>query len=437
MPHSPARSPARSSYARLLAEPDALAFTLPGLLARLPMAMFGVAAVLMVTARHGSYALAGAVVATGLAASTVGAPLVARLVDRRGQRRVALPAAAIAACGHLALLVCVAAGAPVWTYFVCVLPTAATPNTGGMSRARWAHRFRSGTPEATSARHTANALEQAMDELCFMGGPVLAALLCTALFPEAGTLVAAVLLLGGTAAFAAQRATEPPVADAGAPTGPGPLRTRGAVPLLAAFVCAGAVFGALEVVTIAFADEQGRRAWAGPVLGAQAAGSAVAGLLFGLVAVRGSARPRFAACTAAMAALMTLPALAAGAGSLALLAPALLIAGMATAPSMVTGMTLVQDTAPAGRLNEAMTLAVAALLGGIALGSAGGGALADAGGAALAFWLPPTAACAAALVAAAGAYRARRKSAASGPASLPPEPPSSSITAKARSRSPR
>jgi predicted MFS family arabinose efflux permease len=46
---------------------------------------------------------------------------------------------------------------------------------------------------------------------------------------------------------------------------------------------------------------------------------------------------------------------------------------MATAPTMVTIMTLVQQRTPEGRLNEGMTLAVTGLLGGIACGSALGG----------------------------------------------------------------
>ncbi|MYV72026.1 MFS transporter, partial [Streptomyces sp. SID2131] len=62
-----------------------------------------------------------------------------------------------------------------------------------------------------------------------------------------------------------------------------------------------------------------------------------------------------------------LPALAAG----------LLVAGMATAPTMVTGMGLVQRLTPPDRLNEGMTLAVTALLAGIATGSASGGWAAD------------------------------------------------------------
>ncbi len=46
---------------------------------------------------------------------------------------------------------------------------------------------------------------------------------------------------------------------------------------------------------------------------------------------------------------------------------------MATAPTMVTAMTLVQRRTPADRLNEGMSLMVTGLLTGIACGSATGG----------------------------------------------------------------
>jgi MFS family permease len=402
-------------YARIFALPGAMPFAVAGMVARLPMGMFGVAAVIMITAHHGSYALAGAVTATGLVASAVVGPLVARLVDQRGQARIAVPAAALCVCGHLALLLCLRLDAPAWTYFGCALLTATTPNTGGMSRARWAFAFGEDSAEHAAARHAANSFEQAADELCFMLGPVLAALLCTQLFPEAGTLVGAALLLGGMLAFAAQRRTEPPPAfgrgdRVGRGARPGWLPRRPGMPaLLGTFACTGAVFGALEVVTVAFADERGQRAWAGVVLAAQAAGSAAAGLVFGLMAggragrgpagVGGSARRRFVVCVSAMAVLMTLPLLVSRAGDLALLAPALLVAGMATAPTMVTGMTLVQRLVPAGRLNEGMTLMVTALLAGIALGSAGGGWVVDAHGAAPGYALPAVSAALAATLA--------------------------------------
>ncbi|OSP32565.1 MFS transporter, partial [Streptomyces sp. 13-12-16] len=279
------------------------------------MGMFGVSAVVMIAGTRGSYALAGAVTATGLAATAVVAPWTARLVDRYGQARVALPATVFAVLGSLALLLCVRHGAPDWTLFASYAATATTPNTGGMSRARWAHLLK-GDAEAL---HTANSFEQAVDELCFMLGPVLAAFLCGTLFPEAGTLAGAVLLLTGTVLFTAQRSTEPPAVRRSSARAP--LRSPGMRPLLVVCLATGAVFGSLEVVTLAFADERGHRTASGAVLALQAAGSCAAGLLYGAVRPAGSARSRLPWCLAAMAALMTLPLLAAGlTGSLVLLA---------------------------------------------------------------------------------------------------------------------
>ncbi|MFG2332313.1 MFS transporter [Streptomyces sp. NPDC048604] len=398
-PHGPALAPrydarpaaprrrSANPYVRLFAAPGAKAFTAGNLVARLPMGMFSVSAVIMISAAYGSYALAGAVTATGLAVGAVVAPWTARLVDRYGQARIAVPATVLAVLGHLALLLCVRAGAPAWTLFVSCAATATTPNTGAMSRARWAHLYR----DDPAARHTANAFEQATDELCFMLGPVLAAFLCAALFPQAGTLVAAALFLGGVLLFAAQRSTEPPVAPrtrAGSP-----LRAPGMAPLLGVFLATGAVFGAMEVVTLAYVDGP----VAGPVLALQAAGSCAAGLVYGRV--RRAAG--LGACLAAMTTLMTLPLLAATVtrGSLLALAGGLLLAGMATAPTMVTGMSLVQRLTPAAQLNEGMTLAVTALLGGIAAGSAAGGWAAEhAPAAAYGYLAPPLAAATALLL---------------------------------------
>ncbi|WP_455360533.1 MFS transporter [Streptomyces sp. SYSU K21746] len=391
------RAPVRNPYVRLFATPGARAFTAGNLIARLPMGMFSVSAVMMIAGSRGSYALAGAVTATGLAATALVAPWTARLVDRHGQARVAVPATAVAALGSLALLLCVRFGAPDWTLFAAYAATATTPNTGGMSRARWAHLHR----DDPAALHTANSFEQAADELCFMLGPVLAAFLCTALFPEAGTLTGAVLLLTGVLLFAAQRATEPPVAPRARARSP--LRVPGMPPLLAAFLATGAVFGSMEVVTLAFADERSHRAAAGAVLALQAAGSCAAGLLYGSVRPADSPARRLLVCVAAMAALMSLPLLAATlTGSLLAVAAALLPAGMATAPTMVTGMTLVQRRIPVDRLNEGMTLAVTALLGGIAAGSAAGGWVVERFGAAAGYGVPFAAAALALVITAAG-----------------------------------
>lgn len=393
-----APEPPPHSYRRVLSLPGARAFTAGNLLARLPMGMFSVSAVVMIAGARDSYALAGAVTATGLAATALLAPWIARLVDRHGQARVAVPATLFAALGSLALLLCVHYGAPDWTLFAAYAATATTPNTGGMSRARWNHLL-SGDP---AALHTANSFEQAVDELCFMLGPAVAAFLCGTFFPEAGTLAGVVLLVTGILTFAAQRATEPPPHPR--PTAASPLRSPGLPPLLAICLALGAVFGATEVVTIAFADERGHRTAAGLVLALQAAGSCAAGLVHGAIRPSGPASRRHPRCVAAMATLLTLPLLAATVlDSLPLLAAALLLSGTATAPTMVTTMALVQERIPVARLNEGMTLAVTGLLGGIACGSAIGGWTADHASPATGFTVPLGAATTALLIALAAA----------------------------------
>ncbi|MFG2993118.1 MFS transporter [Streptomyces sp. NPDC048257] len=368
-----------AAYRRLFALPGARAFTAGNLIARLPMGMLGVSAVMMIAGQRGSYALAGAVTATGMAATALVAPWTARLIDRHGQARIAVPATLIAVLGSLSLIVCVRTGAPAWTLFASYAATATTPNIGGMSRARWTHLLR----DSPGAHHTAMSFEQAADELCYMLGPVLAAFLCSVVLPEAGTLTAAVLLLTGMLVFTSCRSTQhPPTAG---PRRGSPLRALS--PLLPLFLATGVVFGSMEIASIAHLGALGLGAASGPVLALQAAGSCAAGLLYGTLRPRG-----LRTCLVAMAAAMTLPWLAASTGSLLPLACALLLAGMATAPAMVTAMSRVHALTPEGRLNEGMTLAVTAILAGIALGAAAAGTLVDHLGPTPAYALPAAAA---------------------------------------------
>lgn len=183
--------------------------------------------------------------------------------------------------------------------------------------------------------------------------------------------------------FTSCRATQPPVT-----TGPrrgSPLRSLG--PLLPLFLATGVVFGSMEIASIAHLDALGLGAASGPVLALQAAGSCAAGLLYGTMRPRG-----LRTCLLAMAAAMTLPWLAASTGALLPLACALLLAGMATAPTMVTAMSRVHALTPEGRLNEGMTLAVTAIFAGIALGAAASGSLVDHLGPSTAYALPAAAA---------------------------------------------
>ena len=354
------------TYRRLFRAPGAVAFTLAALPARLAVSMFGVSVVVMVATLRDSYALAGAVSAAGLVIVAVSGPWLGRLADRHGQARVIVPTVLVSAAFALVLAFCAGAGVPVWTLFAAYMAGCCSPNIGALTRARWAVLV----PDQ-ERRHSANALEQSLDELCFMLGPVLAALLCTTVAPEAGLVTAVVLMLAGSLGLAAQRRTEPAVTPmTAAERGGSPLRVRGVLEVTCTFLFTGMVFGSMEVVTVAYTESLGSPAAAGIILGLLAAGSAVAGLAFGTIEVRGTTAARFLACVAGMAVLMQPVLLAGDVWTLGVL---LLVAGLATAPTMITSMTLVHELVPESRITEGMTLTTTGLLIGVSAGASVGG----------------------------------------------------------------
>ncbi len=392
-------------YRRLFSAKGSVGFTSTGFLARLALSMSGVGTVVMVASMRDSYALAGAVGGASLATTLLTVPLLGRLVDRYGQSRIAVPAAVWSALMSAALVACLSLDAPTWTLFATSILSATAPNVGGMARARWAEIY----DNDADSMHVANSFEQVLDELCFILGPLLAVALATGVAPEAGRVAPLLLTLVGTVLFAAQRSTEPPVQPADPSGTRSPLRNRGLQVMMLVFLFTGSVFGSLEMATVAYTESLGHKSSAGMVLALQAVGSAVAGMLFGMLTLRGTSTARFIAGVGGMAALMLPLNLAGGMWSLAAL---MFVAGMATSPTMITGMGLVMELIPRSQINEGMTLAVTSLLGGIALGSTVAGWSVERFGADSGYLLPSSAAVLALLVAAAGLAWLRREVAA-------------------------
>lgn len=355
-----------SGYRRIFAAPGSAAFTVSGLLARFPMGMTGVGAVFMITAERGSYGLAGALTATVLLVVAVAGPQLARLVDRHGQARVAVPALLVAVAGGLAELLCLRLHAPGWTLFGCAAVSGLGPNFGSLSRARWSALHQGDE----AALHRAYSLESVLDELCFILGPLAATALATTLFPASGFLAAMLLLFAGGLAFCAQRRSEPPVRPGAAGARGSALSSPGLRVLVASLLATGGVFGIMEITTIGFADAHHHKADASLVLACYALGSCLSGLAFGGRRPSGSAAERLPRCLLAMTvSLAPLPFV----GSLPVLAGALLLAGLTTAPTMVTSMALVRECVPAARLTEGFSWATTGLLLGVSAGAAVGG----------------------------------------------------------------
>jgi len=396
-----------SSYRQIFAAPGSLAFSSSGLIARLPISMTGIGIVTMLSQLRGSYGVAGAVAAALALSAAVLGPQVSRLVDRYGQRRVALPSMAATVVAATALLLCARYGAPDWTLFVCAAGMGLMPSTGSMVRARWTYLY-SGEPPKL---HTAYSFEAVVDEVCFIVGPILSIGLATAVIPEAGVLLAGLFLAVGVLLFTAQRRTEPPVHPAARHTEGSALSSAGLQVLVATFVATGAIFGSVEVVTVAFAEDQGHKAAASLVLAVYALGSCLAGAVFGTLKLGGSMAWRFLGGATAMVVGMV-PLVAAGQllhGTAALLGigGALFLAGLAISPTLITAMALVERLVPAAQLNEGMTWTHTGLALGVALGSSGAGWVVDAAGSAAGYWVPLGSAVFGALVAYAGLPRLR------------------------------
>ncbi|WP_225102015.1 MFS transporter [Streptomyces sp. CoH27] len=395
-----------SPYRALFAEPGTKAFSAAGFLGRMPLSMMGIGVVTMISQLTGRYGLAGALSATiALSAAAIG-PQISRLVDRHGQRRVLRPATLVALTAAAGLLLAAHLRWPDWVLFVCAAGIGSVPSLGAMIRARWAVLYR-GTPKL----HTAYSFESVVDEMCFIFGPIISIGLSTAWFPEAAPLLAAGFLAAGVFWLTAQRATEPEPHPREHHGGGTALRSPGLQVLVATFVATGAIFGAVDVVTVAFADERGHKGAASVVLAVYAAGSCAAGVVFGLLRFAGAPERRWLLGVAAMAVSM-IPLLLVG--NLPLLAVALFVAGMAVAPTMITTMSLIEEHVPRAKLTEGMTWVSTGLAVGVALGSSVAGSVIDAAGARAGYGVPAVSGAVAVAVGFLGYRRLRRPAAGRG-----------------------
>ena len=395
-----------SPYARLFAVPGSVAFSFAGWVARLPIPMLGLGAVLLVAGETGSYGLAGAVSGTLALSFSVASPQWARAMDRRGQGAVLRVAMTGYVLSGVAFVVAVTTGAPLWTWFVlAALCGANGPNIGSLVRARWAEAL-----AEPDRRQTAFALEAVVDEVVFVVGPPLVTLLATLAAPPAGFLTGITLGAVGGFWLAQQQGTEPAVApvDPGAPSRRWAALNATVVVVAVTYAAVGTVFGAMDVVVVGFADEEGAPALAGLALAVYAFGSLLAGLLYGVARLRGSLSARFLVTAVAFG-------LAAqvlwGVGSLAVLVVAGFVAGTAIAPVLVSGTSLVESRVPRTALTESLSWTTTGLTLGVTAGSALAGAAVDAWGAQSAFAVPAGAAAVSALVALAGAPLLRSRTA--------------------------
>lgn len=364
-----------SGYRGVFRTPGSVAFCAASLVMRMPIAIYPIGIVLIISARSGHYGFAGVLSGCYTFGAAVGMPVLAVLTDRFGQRRLILPSTVVHVGAVVTTAVLVRTSAPDW---LLVLPTVILGFTflsvGSLVRARWAHALATG-PELT----TAMSLESVIDELIFVVGPLIATVLATRTLPVVVLYVAGSLVAIGALWLASLRATEPPVDPAGRGFA---LSAPGMLLLTAVAVPMGAVFASAEVSAVAFTGQHGHRGLSGVALACIAAASALAGLVYGSRGRRGDLVGQFRSQTLLFA---VLPFVLLGAVNLPTLFVADFVLGLGIAPALIAAFGLASQLVPARSLTEGLTWITTGLSVGYGLGAALVGSIADQHGARTAF----------------------------------------------------
>ena len=159
-------------------------------------------------------------------------------------------------------------------------------------------------------------------------------------------------------------------------------------PLIACGITMGALLGGAEVATVAMSDELGATSLAGLMLAVWAVGSLVSGVIVGAMRFRASNASRFRWGMLGLGALMLPLPFVNGFVSLAIF---LFLSGFAISPTLIAAFAWIEETVPAGRITEGITLFTTGLGAGLAPGAALAGVVIDRSGASASFWVPAAA----------------------------------------------
>lgn len=390
-------------YAVLLRLPGARRAVLPALLARSTYATAGLALVLLIHQRTGSFATAGLVVACYSLAAGVSSPLLGRAVDRpRGWVVLAVAAAVFPALLLTQLVVPAHGIAPL---FAAAAAGLAQPPTGPAMRALWPDL--TADPELVASAYN---FESVVVELVFVAGPLLVGTLAATVGPGVALAAAGVAMSVGTLGFATAPAVRRRTGHPAPPAGQRrerPLGSPGVRTILATIAVLAAAFGVMEVTVPAFAAAHGSAARSGWVLSGWAAGSLLGGLWYGGRRFRASPVRRYLRLLPLIGLTMLPLAVAPG---LAVLGVLMFISGLVIAPTGTEEFALLGAHAPPGARTETFSLSGTLIAVGGGAGNALAGQLVARAGTSAAF----TAAALLALAAFGVAYRWRRH--------LPPPP---------------
>jgi MFS family permease len=382
-----------AGYSDLLRRSEVRRLVAGSMIARLPTAMLPLAILLLVNARMGSLAAAGLVVGAFSVGRAAMSPVVGAQVDRLGQVRV-LIAGAVAQTvllGALLLAVQVQSSVPM-TAIVAAAAGAASPPIQACLRALWPV-----VAPGDAAREAAYSFDATSQELIWIVGPLLVSVLLIVASPAVVVMVCAAIGCAGVALFVISPVTRQwqGSRDSKRPRF-GALASKDLRALLASVIFTGVSWGALTFGLVALAVGVGSSRASGLLLALVSIGSISGGILIGARRWSWSTIKRYRFLLAG-AVLCSVPLLVTR--SIAIAAPASLLAGFPLASVYASQYILTGRSARQGTTTEAFTWLSSTFALGISLGYAGAGAASQAIDVHAAFALACLASAAAALLA--------------------------------------
>lgn len=339
--------------------------------ARLPVGMSALAILLFEREALGDFQSAGGVVGAYFISMAVLAPLMGRVIDRRGPRGVLILCGLLQPTCMLALFFATEAKlAYPWLLVWAIASGITAPPITVVTRTHWRHRF-----HTDADRKMAFSIDAVFMELCFTVGPSIVAFLVAAFGPRAAFIFTIVYSYASVWLFLITPVlkywVQEPPADRHLL---GPLTDRGLVLVFLLTLGLTFCFGLLEVGYPAYARNLNLPAFGGVLLTINSLGSAIGGAIYGGLHLKLAMERQFAAMLFIMAATLGLHGLVGGQWPFAGVA---FLAGAAIAPAIAAQSILVSRMAPALYATEAFTWSSTFIVVGLGAGMAVGGALTE------------------------------------------------------------
>ena len=360
-------APESTSYRSLFGTPAQVLFVFATFLGRIPISMKALGAILLIQQTTGSYSLAGLVGATQTLVAAVASPQLGRLMDRTGGKPVILWTAIAHLVGMLLLIVAAEREArPALILLGAAIIGGSSVQFGSLSRARWVALLGKG-----QRLDKAYALEAMADETGFVIGPLIVVPLAVSIGASVALLVALAFTLIASAILVLQPTPQATTAVSLHPSdqpdsGRAVMSIPGMQVITGSLLFLGIVFGAVEIVLVAFAQANDFPGSASIMASTFAFGSLLGAVMYG--AIRWTipiAHPL--KLSLVWFTLGTIPMFLSS--TVWQMTAAIFVTGLSISPAMIATNGVVETLSPPKRLTEAFTWVGSALATGAALGS--------------------------------------------------------------------